>query len=145
MPPEFARVIHYPAMSGYNGRMANPTEQYPIGMKFVAQMHWRLSVDSAQDVRGTAQFLVEVLQLDLDDNRFLCRLLSLETLTTTHPPEMADQTLLAIIRGLPGKYAFIPFEAAEGRTLFLKPGTLTGRNDYFLDADSEKLARFLSR
>ena len=123
--------------------MSDPTQKYPIGMTFVARMHWRL--DREQDIRASAGFLVEVVLLDLDDNRFLCRLMSLDYLTTTHPPEMADQALLGIIRGLPGKFAFLPFEAAEGRTLFLKTGTLTGRNDYFLDADSEKITRFKSR
>jgi hypothetical protein len=128
------------AQAGIIGSMSDIHEKYPIGMTFVAKMHWRL--DSEQDIRASAGFLVEVILLDLDDNRFLCMLKSLEYLNTTHPPEMADPALLGVIRGLPGKYAFVPFEAAEGRTLFLKPGTLTGRNNYFLDADSEKIAKF---
>lgn len=123
--------------------MSDPTQKYPIGMTFVAKMHWRL--DPEQDIRSSAGFQVEVVLLDLDDNRFLCQLKSLEYLTTTHPPDMVDPALLGVIRGLPGRYAFLPFEAAEGRTLFLKPGTLTGRNEYFMAADSEKIAKFKSR
>ena len=123
--------------------MTDGRETYLPGMTFVAKMHWRL--DPALDIRASAGFLVEVLLLDHDDDRFLCLIKSLEYLTTTHPPEMVDPDLLARIRALPGKFAFLPFEAAEGRTLFLKPGTLTGRNDYFLDEDSEKIARFKSR
>jgi hypothetical protein len=83
--------------------------------------------------------------LDHDDDRFLCLLKSLESLTTTHPPDTVDQDLLAKIKALPGKYAFLPFEAAEGRTLFLKTGTLTGRHDYFMDEDAEKITRFKFR
>jgi hypothetical protein len=123
--------------------MIDGNEKYPPGSTFVARMHWRL--DPELDLRATAGFLVEVRLIDNDDARFLCLIKSLETLTTTHPPEMADQDLLARIRALPGKLAFLPFEAAEGRTLFLKPGTLTGRHDYFLDEDSEKIAKFKSR
>jgi hypothetical protein len=111
-------------------------------MTFVAKMHWRL--DPAQDIRATAGYLAEVTLIDHDEARLLCLLKSLEYLTTSHPPEQADQDLLTRIRALPGKYAFLPFEAAEGRTLFLKTGTLTGDNDYFFDADSEKIARFKS-
>jgi hypothetical protein len=122
--------------------MSDASEAYPPGATFIAKMHWRLDPD--QDIRASAGFLVEVTLVDHDEARFLCLLKSLEYLTTTHPPETVDQDLLARIKSLPGKYAFLPFEAAEGRTLFLKPGTLTGRNDYFLDADSEKIARFKS-
>ena len=131
------------AIAGIIPAMSDPVQKYPIGMTFLARMHWRL--DPEQDIRGSAGFQVEVVELDLDDNRFLCQLRSLEYLTTTHPPELVDPALLGVIQGLPGKYAFLPFEAAEGRTLFLKAGTLTGRNAYFLDADSEKIARFRSR
>lgn len=123
--------------------MKDRSEKWPPGTTFVARMHWRL--DPEKDIRASAGFAVEVRLLDNDDARFLCLLKKLEYLTTTHPLEMVDRDLLERIRALPGKYAFLPFEAAEGRTLFLKTGTLTGRNKYFLDEDSEKIARFKSR
>jgi hypothetical protein len=114
--------------------------QYPPGSTFTAIIHWRLDLE--RDIRVTARFLVEVALIDHADARFLCLIKSLETLTTTHPPDGIDPDLLARIHALPGKRAFLPFEAAAGRTLFLKVGTLTGRNNYFLDADDEKIARF---
>jgi hypothetical protein len=123
--------------------MSNGREKYLPGMTFTAKMHWRLG--SQQDSRASAGFLAEVVLIDDDDARYLCLLRSLEFLTTTYPPDAVDQDMLERIRALPGKYAFLPFEAAYDRTLFLKPGTLTGRNDYFLDADSEKITRFKSR
>ncbi len=116
--------------------MIDGNETYPVGATFIAKMHWRL--DEAQDIRAWAGFTVEVRLIDNDDGRFLCLLKNLEYLSTSHPPETVDQTLLESIRALPGRYAFLPFEAAEGRTLFLKTGTLTGRHKYFFDETSDK-------
>src|SRR5512139_12229 len=97
--------------------------KWPPGSTFVVKMHWRLDAD--QDIRAWAGFLAEVRLHDHDDARFLCLLTKLDYLTFSHPVETVDAELVARIQRLPGKYAFVPFEAAEGRTLFLKPGTLT--------------------
>ncbi len=121
------------------GPMIDGNQRWPPGTTFQARMHWRL--DEALDLRAWAGFTVEVRWIDNDDQRFLCRLLNLDYLSTSHPPEMADPALLARIRELPGLHAFLPFEAAMGRTLFLKPGTLTGRNIYFFDETSAKFPR----
>ena len=100
-------------------------------------MHWRLDPD--KDVRVWAAFVIELLAHDDNQLRFLVRLDKLDSLTASHPFEQVDQPLLERIQNLPGKFAFIPYEAAEGRTLFLKVGTLTGRNDFFFDQDSDKM------
>lgn len=90
-------------------------------------------------MRVSASFLVAVLAHDESQMRFLIRLNKLDALTASHPFEQLDQSLLKSIQNLPGKYAYIPYEAAEGRTLFLKLSTLTGRLEYFFDQDSDKM------
>jgi len=112
---------------------------YPPGTTFIAKMHWRL--DEAQDIRAWAGFVVEVKAVDNDDQRLLCLIKAMDYVSTSHPPEEIDPVLLARIESLPGLYAFLPFEAVDDRTLFLKIGTLTGRNDYFFDEKSDKFSR----
>jgi len=108
----------------------------PAGTTFVAKMHWRL--DEPADIRAWAGFIVEVRRVDNDDQRLLCLIKALDSLSFSHPIEQVDPALRVRIEALPGQYAYLPFEAVEGRTLFLKVGTLTGRNSYFFDETSDK-------
>jgi hypothetical protein len=109
--------------------MQDGNQSYPPGTTFLAKMHWRL--DEGLDIRAWAGLMVEVRRVDNDDQR-------LDSLSFSHPVAQVDPILLARIEALPGQYAYLPFEAAEGRTLFLKVGTLTGRNNYFFDETSDK-------
>ena len=121
--------------------MIQDTRQNKLGPgdSFIAAMHWRF--DEAQDIRVTARFLVQIVALDWDDLRYLCRITELAELSASHPLASLDPALLARVRSLPGLHTYLPFEAAEGRTLFLKIGTLTGRHDYFFDETSGKWPR----
>ena len=109
------------------------------GTSFTARFHWRL--DEALDIRAWADITVEVRMIDYGDGRYLCWLKSMDHLAFSHPQEEIYPVLLARLETLPGKFAFLPFEAAEGRTLFLKVGTLIGSHEYFFDETSDKYPR----
>jgi hypothetical protein len=107
------------------------------GEHFTVALHWRL-FEPDREVRIWAGFEAEVLMIDEEDMRFLVYLHRLTRLEANHPPESIDLEISDAIKKQAGRYAFVPYESAGGRTLFLKEGTLTGRNEYFFDQTSEK-------
>src|SRR5262245_8360353 len=109
------------------------------GKSFSAKFHWRL--DDALDIRAWAAMTAEVRMIDYGDGRYLCWLKSMDQLSFSHPLEEIYPVLLTRLETLEGKFAFLPFEAAEGRTLFLKVGTLIGTHEYFFDETSDKYPR----
>ena len=111
--------------------------RWHIGARFEVSMHWKLG--DGHGARATARFVAEVKAIDVSRDRLLCRLDELLSLRTSHPPETLDQDLLARIKQLVGKFAYIPPEAAdEGKTLPLKLTTLTGQHGYFMDEMPEE-------
>ena len=108
-----------------------------VGEHFALAMHWRF-FEPEREVRIWAGFDAEVLMIDDGDMRFLVYLHRLTRLETNHPPDTLAAWILDAIQKQAGRYAFVPYESAVGRTLFLKEGTLTGRNEYFFGQDSQK-------
>jgi hypothetical protein len=108
-----------------------------VGEHFTAAIHWRF-FEPDREVRFWVGFEVEILMIDEEDLRFLVYLHRLTRLEANHPPETIDRWIPESIQRQAGRYAFVPYESATGRTLFLKEGTLTGRNQYFFDQDSDK-------
>jgi len=96
-------------------------------------MHWRLADGEREAAWARAAFVVQVEALDHARNRLLCKLVEIASLRTSHPPESLDPTVLGSIKGLAGRYAYLPEEAANGVTLHLKAATLTGALNYFFE------------
>lgn len=105
--------------------------QGQAGDRFEVAMYWQL--EGAQKARVWATFVAGVVARDEGRYRLLCRLEDILSLRASHPPETLDEDMLARIKGLVGRYAYLPPEAADGVTLHLKLSTLTGAHGYFFD------------
>jgi hypothetical protein len=95
-----------------------------VGAEFEVSMQWQLGGANSAFARAT--FVVEVEAIENVRDRLLCRLVEIVQLRTSHPPESLDQTMLARIKALVGKYAYLPMEVTRGISLHLKVTTLTG-------------------
>jgi hypothetical protein len=107
------------------------------GATFSVTMHWRLDVEA--NIRAWATFRAEVVRADEHMMRLLCKMAALEEISTSHPPEQIEGGWLERIGGLVGKYANLPFEAAEGAKLNLRVETLGGEMTFFFDETSPKM------
>ena len=101
------------------------------GVTFEVSLHWRLADSKGAWARAT--FVAQVSALDEARNRLLCELVEIVSLRTSHPPENLDPTVLASIKELVDRYAYLPEEAVNGVTLHLKAATLTDAMNYFFD------------
>lgn len=102
------------------------------GLRFVPVMQWRLKNDEFI----WAGFELEIVTVEAEFRRLLCRLTDLKALRTSVPPEEVDPVLLIRVHGLVGRYARIPYEAFFGTKLALKLETLTGLHHFFFDLEA---------
>lgn len=107
------------------------------GTRFAVTMHWRL--DAAKGIHAWGIFSAEVVRVDGHVRRLLCKLESLDQLSTSHPPSEIEPALIESITALVGKHANLPFEAVQGTNLNLRLETLTGPLTFFFDESSPKM------
>ena len=123
-----------------------PEAHYRTGQSFPVQFAWRLP--DGEYLR--AVFQADVLELVATANKYVTRLsylLAGREETTNGEPKPAEaltRTYWDLVGALIGRTITLPYEADDGRALYLRLETLTGEHNYFTRyEDAQVVARGL--
>lgn len=123
-----------------------PEAHYQPGQSFPVQFAWRLP--DGEYLR--AVFQADVLELVIAANKYVARLSLLlagreETADgEPKPPAALTRAYWELVGNLLGRTITLPYEADDGRALYLRLETLTGEHNYFTRyEDAQVIARGL--
>ncbi len=123
-----------------------PEAHYQPGHSFPVQFAWRLP--DGEYLR--AVFQADVLELVTAANKYVARLSVLlagreeTTDGEPKPPEALTRAYWDLVGSLLGRTITLPYEADDGRALYLRLETLTGEHNYFTRyQDAQVVARGL--